>query len=1053
MFEKLNPNAAADEETILDFWEKEQIFEKSLQQREGCDEFVFYDGPPFATGLPHYGHIVAGTIKDVIPRYQTMRGKYVDRVFGWDCHGLPVENLMEKQLEINSKHEIEEYGIDKFNEACRGIVLKYTSDWQTIVKRTGRWVDFENGYKTMDRDYMESIWWVFKQLWDKDLIYEGHKIMWYCPRCATPLSNFEVNQGYQEVEDPAITVRFKVDDQDNTYFLAWTTTPWTLSSNLALTVGPEIDYVEVEDDGTRYILAEARMGAYWRKEKPTIVQRYKGSDLVGKTYEPILPYFSDLKAEGAFRVIDAAFVSTEDGTGIVHTAPGFGEDDAAAGKAHGLPAVCPIDEEGCYTQDVSDYAGRFVKDCDKDIIRRLKDEGKLVHRGVCKHNYPFCWRCDSPLLNKAIGTWFVNVESIKDRMITANNQIRWVPDHIKTGRFGKWLENARDWAISRNRYWGCPLPIWRNVETGDAVCVGSVKELEELCGHKIDDLHKHFMDAVELKTKEGDTLTRVPEVLDCWFESGSMPYAQRHYPFDNQEWLDDHFPADFIAEGLDQTRGWFYTLVILGTALFDRPPFMNVIVNGMVLADNGEKMSKSKMNYPDPMNIMNKYGADAMRLYLLGSNVMRAGEMMFSEGQGVKKDANGKEYNTPPGVQEVMRSVILPLQNSYAFFTTYANVDNWTPAPLPATLQNPLDQWIVSRLEGMVEDVTASMDAYELQPAANRFTEFIDQLTNWYIRRSRRRFWKSQNDSDKAEAYATLYHVLITFSKVAAPFIPFITERIYRNLRTEEMPESVHLCDYPQAQTVYRNAELDRRMGLAQTAVSLGRFLRTQASQRVRQPLRSVILVSMNQEVRDDLAVMQDVIQEELNVKQVIIREDEAELVHLSAVANYKKLGKQLGKQMKAAAQIIASLPDSDIHELQQGGKVEVALPDGQTFELTAEDIEIRREEKEGMAVANEGAVTVALDLALDDDLLAEGIAREVVSVIQKLRKDADLDVTDRISVNYSGSDVVSTAILTHREYICNETLADSLAATEDHTDMSVINLDETQAFVSIVKM
>lgn len=1057
MFEKVDPqlNFAEEETRIVSFWQENRIFEKSLEQRQGCEEFVFYDGPPFATGLPHYGHLLAGTIKDVVPRYQTMCGKYVPRTFGWDCHGLPVENEMEKELGINSKSEIEEYGVDNFNEACRGIVLRYTEEWKDVVHRTGRWVDFENGYRTMDLNYMESIWWVFKQLWDKQLVYEGHKIMWYCPRCATPLSNFEVNQGYEEVADPAITIRFKALDQADTYFLAWTTTPWTLPANLALTVGPEIDYIEVNDNGTHYILGEALLGTYWPKEQPEIVQRFQGKDLLDREYEPLFDYFGELRSEGAFRVIQADFVSTEEGTGIVHTAPGFGEDDSVAAKANGVPAVCPIDEEGLYTEEVSDYQGRFVKDCDNEIIRRLKDEGKLVHRTQHVHNYPHCWRCDAPLLNKAISTWFVSVEQIKDRMLAANRQITWVPDHIKEGRFGKWLENARDWAISRSRYWGCPLPIWRNEETGEIICIGSVAELEALCGDKVEDIHKHFVDAIELTGKDGATLTRVPEVLDCWFESGSMPYAQYHYPFENKEWVESHFPADFIAEGQDQTRGWFYTLVVIGAALFDEPAFRNVIVNGLILAEDGQKMSKRKKNYPDPMYIMDTYGADAMRLYMLASTVVRGGDMLFSEAQGEKVTDQGKTIQTPPGVRDTMRTVLLPLWNAYSFFITYARVDEWQPTAdeLPEQLDNPLDRWIVSRLEGMVADVRKSMDSYELQPAANRFEAFIDQLTNWYIRRSRRRFWKSQNDDDKNQAYATLYHVLLTFCKTAAPFIPFITETIYQNLRSDDLPESVHLCDFPQALDRYRDPVLDRRMDRAMTAVSLGRYLRTQAGHRVRQPLRSVFLVSLNQQTRDDLEAMQDVILDELNVREVVVKADEESLVHLSAKANYKKLGRQLGKLMKPAADAIGQLTDEQIHALRHGESVTISITDDETLELTEEDIEIRREEKEGLAVANEDDVTVALDIALDDELIQEGLAREIVHVIQNLRKDEDLDVADRIVVAYAAPSEVEQAVQAYADYIRNETLAvtlepnpatDSLEAVEvgDYTCSFSISLD-----------
>jgi isoleucyl-tRNA synthetase len=1035
MFKKVSPqvNFSGEEEAVLRFWKDNGVFEKSLEQRRGSDEYVFYDGPPFATGLPHYGHLLAGTIKDVIPRYQTMRGKYVERVFGWDCHGLPVENEMEKELEISRKHEIEAYGIDKFNESCRKIVLRYTGEWEKVVHRMGRWVDFDKGYRTMDMSYMESIWWVFKSLWDKDLVYEGQKILPYCPRCATPLSNFEATgEGvHQTVSDPAVTVRFKMVDVADTWMLAWTTTPWTLPANLGLIVGPDIEYVTVADAGAHLILAADRVAEYYKDNTPEIVERCQGRDLVGRRYEPLLPYFSDLADAGAFVVVDDAFVTIETGTGIVHSAPGFGEDDARVAKDHGIPAdVCPVDAECCYTEEVSDWVGRFVKDCDREIIDRLKADGNLVHRSSYSHAYPHCWRCNSPLIYRAISTWFVRIDRIKDAMLRANSQIRWVPDHIKNGRFGKWLENARDWAVSRNRYWGCPLPIWRNEETGEAVCVGSVAELEEISGRKFDDIHKHFVDDVVVKAPSGSELHRVPEVLDCWFESGSMPYAQKHYPFNNREWLEDHFPADFIAEGLDQTRGWFYTLVVLGAALFDKPAFRNVIVNGMILAEDGEKMSKSKGNYPAPEKVIDSYGADALRLCLLTSPVVRGADMRFSE------DA----------VKEVMRVVMLPLWNSYSFLVNYAIADDWSPEDNSfdlSAVDNLLDQWILSRLEGTVADIAEALDAYDLYAGATRLAPFVDDLTNWYIRRNRRRFWKSQNDQDKDAAYTTLHHVLVTICQVAAPFIPFMTETIYRNLRTSQMPESVHLCDFPTAAGRFRKPELDARMANAMTAVSLGRFLRRQATVRIRQPLQSVVLVSLDADARADLDAMQDVIAEELNVKSVVVHEDEQALVHLSAKANFKRLGPKLGKNVKLAAAGIAALTGEQIDGLRRGETVTLTMEGGADVELEFADIEIRRQEKEGLAVANEGQITVALDLQLDSALLNEGLAREVINRVQNLRKAKDFDVSDRIDVHYRCPDELEVAIEAHRTYISSETLAHTLQRCADNEGLDNVEIND----------
>lgn len=1010
MFKEVSNNVdfAKQEQNILDFWQANKVFEQSVEARKGREEYVFYDGPPFATGLPHYGHLLAGTIKDVVPRYQTMLGKYVHRTFGWDCHGLPVENEMEKELSLKSKKDIENFGIDNFNESCRSIVLRYTNEWEKIVTRMGRWVDFQNGYRTMDINYMESIWWVFNSLWDKGLIYEGYKILPYCPRCATPLSNFEANQGYLEVTDPAITIRFKMIGKENCYFLAWTTTPWTLPSNLALTVGPEIDYVEINDDGTHYILAKARVGAYY-PECPEIVWEGKGKELIFHEYEPLFDYFADYRAKGAFKIISGDFVSTEDGTGIVHTAPGFGEDDSAVCKDFDIPEVCPIDEQCCFTSEVADYQGRYVKDVDKDIIHRLKLEGKLIHRGSIKHNYPHCWRDDNPLIYRAVSTWFVDISKVKEKMIKANQEINWMPDHIKDGRFGKWLENARDWAISRNRYWGTPLPIWRN-EEGEVICVGSVEELSRLTGEKITDLHKHYVDKLTIPSPTGKSpLKRIPEVLDCWFESGSMPYAQQHYPFENKEHFEKNFPANFIAEGLDQTRGWFYTLVVLSAALFDKPPYQNVIVNGLVLAEDGQKMSKRKKNYPDPMHVVNNYGADALRLFMLGSQVVRAEDLKFSE----------------VGVKEILRGVMIPMWNAYSFFITYANVDNFIPTldKMPTNISNVLDKWILSSLSQMVEEIRTELDRYNLQKAANRFAKFIDDLTNWYIRRSRRRFWKSQNDSDKMEAYETLYYCLITFSKAAAPFIPFVTEAMYQNLRQNSMPLSVHLCDYPVPDDC-RDVYLEKQMDLTMQAVSLGRFLRTQNNLKVRQPLARAILVAPDALATEMLSGTSWIISEELNVKNVEFCQDETSLVSRSAKANFKTLGKKIGKNMKEGAAIIAEFSDSDVAKIIDGQNVVITFADGSNCEISSDDLLIQREQKPGMTVATENGITIALDTNLNGELIAEGYAREFVSKLQNLRKESQLEVSDRITLKIAVAISDSKAALElFSDYIKAETL------------------------------
>jgi isoleucyl-tRNA synthetase len=1001
------------EEETLEFWKRNHIFERSITEREGCEEYVFYDGPPFATGLPHFGNFVPGIIKDIIPRYQTMKGKQVERRFGWDCHGLPVEYEMEKELGISGKREIEEYGVAKFNEACRSIVLRYTREWESIITRLGRWVDFQNDYKTMDPDYMESIWWVVKQLWEKKLVYEGYYILPYCARCSTVLSNHELSLGgYKDVHDPAITVKFKLRDEANTWFLAWTTTPWTLPSNLGLALGAEIEYVKVLDGDEKYILAKSRLEHYYKDPSEyRIIETYTGADLIDISYEPLFPYFDTLKESNAFRTFNAGYVTTEDGTGIVHIAPGFGEDDYEVLKGTGIPTVCPIDEECRFTSEVGDFAGLFVKDADKGIIDLLKRDDKLVRRDNYLHSYPHCWRCDSPLIYRAISSWFVDIQKIKSKMLDANNRISWVPEHLQSGRFGNWLENARDWAISRNRYWGNPIPIWRCGECDAMKCIGSREELEKASGKSVDDLHKHFIDEIELTCDCGASMTRVPEVLDCWFESGAMPYAQNHYPFENKEWFEEHFPSDFIAEGLDQTRGWFYTLTILAAALFDEPAFKQVIVNGIILAEDGKKMSKSARNYTDPAKVIGEYGADALRLFLMNSAVVRAEDLRYSD----------------EGVREVLKSMLLPLWNAYSFFITYANIDGASPVSAPDQPNNPLDRWILSESEGLVSAVSTALDGYHLQRAIEPIGDFIDLLTNWYIRRSRRRFWRSENDSDKSQAYQTLYAVLLKLVHVAAPFIPFITEVMYRNLRREDMPDSVHLARYPVADSSVRDEDLEFRMAVTRRTVSLGRALRSLHSVKIRQPLKAMHLVTKDQRERAVLREMENIIRDELNVKDVVFRENEEELVSYSAKANFRVLGKQLGKSMKNVAGRIAAFSPDEIQSLIDGATLSLEVDD-RTLDIDISSVIVERHEKENLRVLNEGSLTVALDAEITEELYQEGVVRDIVRAVQNLRKERDLEVTDRIALTIFGPEEVRSALETFEEYLLSETLADSMA-------------------------
>ncbi|MDR3356198.1 MAG: isoleucine--tRNA ligase [Spirochaetaceae bacterium] len=1043
------------EEEILRFWEENDIFRRSIAQREGGGEgnFVFYDGPPFATGLPHFGHFVPSTIKDIIPRYQTMKGRRVERRFGWDCHGLPVENLIERELGLGSKTDIERYGIDRFNDACRASVLRYVGEWRRIITRLGRWVDFDNDYKTMDTPYMESIWYVIKTLYSRGLLYEGHYILPYCPRCATVLSNHELNLGgYRDVHDPAITVRFKVIGEGgeaspplqppspasglgassaapspsgsapktpdtfppDTYLLAWTTTPWTLPSNLALTLGPGIDYVLVEDregGGEHYILAEARLPVYFKDTSSyRIIRRVKGAALAGIRYEPLFPYFAGAAAKGAFRTYTGDFVSTEDGTGIVHTAPGFGEDDQRVLRGTGVPVVCPVDEECRFTAEVPDYEGRFVKDCDKDIIDRLKSEGRLVRREQVLHAYPHCWRCGRPLIYRAVGSWFVDVQKVKADMLKANAGINWVPEHIKSGRFGKWLEGARDWAISRNRYWGNPIPVWKCPDCGKTICVGSAAELTELSGKEAVDLHKHFVDQITIPCPCGGLMRRVAEVLDCWFESGAMPYAQNHYPFENKEFFETHFPADFINEGLDQTRGWFYTLTVLAAALFQRPAFKNCVVSGLVLASDGKKMSKNLKNYSDPMDAVNTFGADALRLFLVHSAVVKADDLRYSD----------------EGVREVLKSILLPLWNAYSFFVTYANIDSACPAPPPREPANPLDKWILSEAQTLVSRVTEALDAYDLSRAVDPVVDFIDLLNNWYIRRSRRRFWRSgaaAADTDKSEAYAALLEALLTLVKVAAPFMPFTTEMIWQNLRREVNPVSVHLADWPVPQKERLDRELEFKMASVRRAVTLGRALRSAYSIKNRQPLRMVSIVTRQTPEKNALLEMENIIREELNVKKVVWDDREEDLVEYRAKANFRILGKELGRDMKAASEKIEQLDRAEIQSILEGSTLSIEVA-GRVIDLSAGKLDIKRIEKTGLKVINEGSLTVALDTEITEELALEGLARDLVRGVQNLRKESGLSVSDRIRLYLGGSPRLRRALDAHAGYVSGETLS-----------------------------
>ena len=1003
------------EEGILAFWDKNGTFEKSLKKNEGKERYKFYDGPPFATGLPHYGHLLAGTIKDIVPRYQTMRGKYVERRFGWDTHGLPIEALAQDALGVSGTPEIKALGVDKFNEQCRSMVLKYVSEWRKTVTRMGRWVDFDHDYKTMNPDFMETIWWVFKQLWNQGRVYKSHRIMPYSWKLSTPLSNFEAGSNYKDVQDPTVTVRVKalstgdvkLPADSTVYLLIWTTTPWTLPENLMICAGADIDYVAVRDltDAARpiYMMAKARLPVYFKKpEQYEIVAEMKGSALKGWEYDPIFPYYAAKRAEGAFHVLNDNYVTTDDGTGLVHIAPAYGEDDFRVCREAGMNAIVdPLDASAAFGPEVPEYQGRFCKDCDKDIIKRLKTEGKLVHQSTIVHSYPYCDRTDTPLIYRAIDAWYVKVEDLHEKLAANNATVHWTPEYVGDKRFGNWLKDARDWNISRNRFWGSCIPVWINDEDpNDMICVGSIAELESLSGVKVTDLHKHYVDKIVIR-KDGKTYHRTPEVLDCWFESGSMPYAQQHYMGGadgqpDETGFRDFFPADFIAEGLDQTRGWFYTLMLLGTMLFGKSPYRNVVVNGLVLAEDGKKMSKRLKNYPDPNLMLNTYGADAIRLYMIYSPVVRAENLKFSEN----------------GVKQIMRDLLIPWWNAYSFFVTYANVDGFADKEVvkPAS-DNVLDRWIVSSMETLIADVTEAMDAYDLQKAVRPFVKFIEDLTNWYIRRSRRRFWKSTNDGDKLNAYRTLRYVLVQLSKVAAPFTPFIAEEIYGNLKGEGDPESVHLCDFPTANAAARDLDLERRMADVQAAVELGRRLRADNDLKVRQPLSALKLAG------GDVKGLEDLIEDELNVKDVAFVADETELCDITLKANFKTLGRKCGPKMKAVAAAIAAMDGAGAWPRTVEG-----------VEVAAEDVVVTRRPKSGLVVASAGPIVVGLETALTPELVAEGLAREFVSHVQAMRKEADFEVSQRITVQVGADAEMAAALKAHLDYVKGEVLATEIS-------------------------
>ncbi|MEN8719111.1 MAG: isoleucine--tRNA ligase [Oceanococcaceae bacterium] len=1031
------------EHTVLDWWAQEKIFERQLDLRPEAPRFTFYEGPPTANGRPGVHHVLARTIKDSFCRYKAMCGYQVQRKAGWDTHGLPVEIEVEKKLGLKNRAEIEAYGIAEYNQACRDSVNQYTGLWNELTTRIGYWVDLENPYVTYENNYIESVWWLLKELANKDLLYRGYKIHWYSPGTGTVLSSHEVSLGYKEVDDPSVTARFPVDGEENTFFLAWTTTPWTLPSNLLLSVGPTLDYVtvQVKDEdgrvGEKLIMAKALAASVMGKREYEVIAEHKGRELIGMRYTPVFDWFAG--HPGAFRVVGADYITTEDGTGIVHTAPAFGADDYATGQREGVEMVNPVERDGHFAADVPLVGGQWFKDADAPIIRDLKERGLLFERQQYTHNYPHDWRKGTPLMSYPVESWFVRTTKFKDRLVELNNTINWQPEHVGRGRFGEWLSNNVDWALSRHRFWGTPLPIWVNDKNeDDYIVIGSIEDLkthvpaDQWPGDESLDLHRPMVDDFSWPATDGGTYRRVPEIIDVWFDSGAMPFAQWHYPFENKEQFEQSFPADFIAEGLDQTRGWFYTLHAIATLVKDSVAYKNVVVNGLLLDEKGEKMSKSKGNTVDPFEAVAEHGADALRWYLMAAS---------PPWENVKyADA---------GVLETRRKLFMTLVNVYGFFATYANIDGVDPAfGAPEPHQRPeLDRWLLSRLQTTITICRESMDAYNPTRAARAIETLVDDLSNWYIRRSRPVFWAGKKDTgvgegDKRSVYATTYEVLLDISKLMAPIAPFFAEWLHRNLLRNDRPEaSVHLANYPEPDGSLHDATLEQRIGLARRVVSNALQLRNLNKLNVRQPLSRVMVVTEPGVSAADLALVEKLILEEVNVDALETVEAGSGVVTRSAKPNFRVVGKKAGPRMKLVAAACAAIDDAAIQSYTDTGALTLTLADGSEFTLDEGDLLIESQGMDGWAVAREDGVTVALDTQLDDALIARGLAREVINRIQNERKRRDLDVVARIRVTYAAEPKLSVAIHAHRDLIMRETLAVALESGEA-ADGAAFDLD-----------
>ncbi|KAJ2492852.1 isoleucine--tRNA ligase [Coemansia sp. RSA 2050] len=1006
-----------EEEKILEFWREIDAFQTSLKLSEGRKPFTFFDGPPFCTGLPHHGHLLAGTIKDIITRYAHNTGHYVERRAGWDTHGLPIENMIDKSLNIKGREDVLAMGIDKYNAECRAIVMSCASDWHTTVERLGRWIDFDNDYKTLDASFMESVWWVFKQLHTKGRVYRGLKVMPFSTGLETTLSNHESQQNYMDVSDPTVIVAFPLKSDPKVSLIAFTTTPWTLPSNCALCVNADFEYVKIKDGetGNFYILLESCLGSLYKNLKTAkfeIVEKIKATDLVGLEYEPIFDFYEPQLKDAAWRVIADSYVTSTTGTGIVHNAPAYGVDDYRVCLKYKIFAPggfvpMPVKDNGVFDETVGPFAGMYVKDADKDIAKNIKARGRLVRQGTEVHSYPFCYRSNTPLLYRAVHSWFVRVEDVTEKLLASNAETHWVPDFVKDKRFGNWLEGSRDWCVSRSRFWGTPIPLWVSEDFEEVVCVGSIAELEELTGATgITDLHRDSIDHLTIPSRQGKgVLRRVDEVLDCWFESGSMPYAQKHYPFENKELFEQNFPADFISEGIDQTRGWFYTLIVLSTLLFDKPAWRNLIASGLVLAEDGKKMSKSLKNYPDPNVILDTYGADSLRLYLINSPVVRAETLRFRQ----------------DGVKDVISRVLLPWYNAFRFFETQVQVlkkDAGVEFMFDSARKssNTMDRWMLASVQSLIKFVREEMTAYRLYTVVPRLLSMIDQLTNWYVRFNRRRLKGENGTEDAVDALNTLYEVLLTMSRLMAPFTPFLTENMYQSLKGY-LPEnffegdsrSVHFVPFPEVREEYFDTVIERAMSRMQAVIELGRVTRERVNISLKTPLLELVVVHPSAEYLDDLRTLSSYITEELNLRNLVLTSDEdAYGIKYRAVADYKKLGTKLRKELPRVKNALPNISSADVKAAQTAGTL---LVDG--VALDSDDFNIVRffdalslkDENKKYEEANDREVIVLLDVEIHEELMQEGMARDVVNRVQRLRKKAGLTPVDDVVYHYQISE------------------------------------------------